>query len=87
MKGASLYGLAMVLGAPAVSLPSVGDGSLVRTETTDAASRNTPHDSRPIGGIPQLSKVAWLKAGTGKTRRPKSERAQRRAARRQRGKR
>jgi hypothetical protein len=87
VKGASLYGLAMALSASAMALPSVGDGSLVRPESPDFASRSTPHDSRPLGGIPQLSKVAWLKAGTGKTRRSKAERAQRRAARRQRGKR
>jgi hypothetical protein len=87
VKGASLYGLAIALGASAMALPSVGDGSLVRPEAPDAASRMTPRQARPLGGIPQLSKVAWLKAGDGKKRRPKAERAQRRAARRQRGKR
>lgn len=87
MKNARLLGLAMALGATALSLPSVGDGSLVRADATDAASRLTPREARPLGGVPQPRQVAWLKAGTGKTRRSKAERAHRRAARRQRGKR
>jgi hypothetical protein len=59
-----------------------------RREPSDAASRTTPYEQRTRGGVPAPpSQVAWGKFGGSPKRRPKAERKQRRAARRQRGKR
>jgi hypothetical protein len=60
-----------------------------RQEPDDAAARTTPPAQRAFGGIPRTG-MRWAKDPNAKptrTRRPKAERKQRRAARRQRGKR